>query len=257
MSDKHGLARQKSADLLCSFQPHCREGPVSPSIAAPDPVSYGSIKQGDQIMAVMMRMALCSAFFLVAGCAAEDLSKPPAPIGNFRLGYDIVVADNAETAGPSRKATPEEWEAVLKEEIDRRIGRYDGDKLYHLGVAVNAYALAVPGVPILLSPKSVLVLSVDIWDDTAQRTVNAEPKKLTVFEGLSGSTVVGSGLTKTKEQQMRTLSENAAKAIGDWLVENKAWFTPEAVAARAALPPAAKVEPKPAANPAPAQQPSN
>lgn len=179
---------------------------------------------------------------LLAGCAADDLSKPPPAIGDFRLGYDIVVADNAEPAGPSRKATPDEWEAALKKAIDADIGRYQGDKLYHLGVALNAYALAVPGIPIVLSPKSVVVLTVDVWDDTAQRPVNAEGKRLTVFEGISGSTMVGSGLTKTREQQMETLSKNAAAAIAKWLEENKAWFTPEAVAARKLLPPVTKAQ---------------
>jgi len=198
---------------------------------------------------------------LLAGCAADDLSKPPPAIGDFRLGYDIVVADNAEPAGPSRKATPDEWEAALKKAIDADIGRYQGDKLYHLGVALNAYALAVPGIPIVLSPKSVVVLTVDVWDDTAQRPVNAEGKRFTVFEGISGSTMVGSGLTKTREQQMETLSKNAAAAIAKWLEENKAWFTPEAVAARKLLPPVTKAEvtakPPAATTPAPAAPATN
>jgi hypothetical protein len=63
---------------------------------------------------------------------------------------------------------------------------------------------------------------------------------------------------------MATLSANAARQINDWLVENKAWFTPEAVAARATLPPessadvaaagagTAKPAPKPAPKPVPA-----
>lgn len=175
---------------------------------------------------------------LLAACGGPgDLSKPPVPFGDFRLGYDIVVAEKAETVGPSRKATPDEWKAALKSAIDARIGRYQGDKLYHLGVAVNAYALAVPGIPVVISPKSVLVISVDVWDDTAQRTVNAETKQFRVFEGLNGATIVGSGLTRSREEQMKALSENAARQINDWLIANKAWFTPEAVAIRATLPP--------------------
>ena len=192
-------------------------------------------------MAKFIGAALLAAS-LLAGCAANDLSKPPTPIGDFRLGYDIVVADSAEPVGPSRKATADEWEAAVKKAVDADIGRYQGDKLYHLGIAVNAYALAVPGIPVVLSPKSVLVLTVDVWDDTAQRPVNAEGKRFTVFEGMSGSTVVGSGLTKTREQQMETLAQNAAAEINKWLVENKAWFTPEAVAARKLLPPVTKAE---------------
>ena len=191
------------------------------------------------------------ALFLLASCGGgNDLSKPPKDFGDFRLGYNIVVAKNARPVGPSRKATPAEWEAAIKQAVQARFGRYQGDKLYHIGIGVDGYALAVPGIPIVLSPKSALVVTVNIWDDAAQRTVNSEPKQLTVFEGLSGQTVVGSGLTRSREEQMAKLSENAARAINDWLVENKEWFTPAAVAARAAITAAQgpeKVAPPPAA----------
>lgn len=198
-------------------------------------------------MTLVARLAaVCLATALAACGAPEDLTKPPADIGDFRLGYAIVVADNAETVGPSRKATPDEWEAAIKSEVVKRVGRYQGEKLYHLGIGVNAYALAVPGVPILISPKSVVVVTVDVWDDTQQRVINAEPKRFTVFEGVSGGTVIGSGLTKSREQQLQTLSENTAREIAAWLVENKAWFTPEAVAARALLPPPVPAADQPA-----------
>ncbi|OYX44963.1 MAG: hypothetical protein B7Z02_02685 [Rhodobacterales bacterium 32-67-9] len=187
------------------------------------------------------------ALTFLAACAADDLSQPPTDFGEFALGYNIVVAKNAKPIGPSRTATAEEWETVLKEAIGARFGRYDGDKLYHIGIGVDGYALAVPGVPVVLSPKSVLAITVDVWDDTAGRKINAEPKTFTVFERLSGETVVGSGLTQTKEQQMANLSANAARLINNWLIENGAWFTLEAVAARALLP-------KPDAAPLPATE---
>lgn len=179
--------------------------------------------------------ALAALFFLASCGGGNDLSRPPKDFGDFRLGYNIVVAKNAKPVGPSRKATAEEWEAAIKTAVQDRFGRYQGEKLYHIGIGVDGYALAVPGIPLVLSPKSALVVTVNIWDDAAQRTVNSEPKQFTVFEGLSGETVVGSGLTRSREEQMQALSTNAARAINDWLVENKAWFTPEAVAARAAV----------------------
>ena len=183
-------------------------------------------------MPYILRAALVLALGLLAGCAEQnDLSKPPAPFGDFRLGYGIVVADKAESVGPSRHASADEIETALKTALQDRLGRYQGDKLYHIGIGVPAYALAVPGVPVVLSPKSVLVIEVDVWDDTAQRAINPKSKRFTVFEGMSGSTVIGSGLTKTREQQLQTLAENAARLINEWLIENKAWFSPEAVAA--------------------------
>ncbi len=187
-------------------------------------------------MAVRYRTFALLAILALAGCAAEDLSKPPPPIGDFQMGYNIAVARNPQQIGPSRQATQAEWESVMKAEIAKRIGRYNGDKLYHIAVNIDAYALAYPGIPIVLKPKSVLVVSANVWDDTAQRRINAEPKQITVFEPFSPETVIGSGLTQTKEKQMQNLAANAARKINAWLVENKAWFTPEAVAARAAMP---------------------
>lgn len=180
-------------------------------------------------------LAALTALIFLAACAGNDLSAPPKDFGDFRLGYNIVVTRNAKPVGPSRKATPEELETAIKTAVQERLGRYQGDKLYHIGIGVDGYALAVPGIPVLLSPKSALAINVNVWDDSAQRTVNAEPKQFTVFESLSGETIVGSGLTQSREQQLENLSRNAARLINDWLIENKAWFTPEAVAARAAV----------------------
>lgn len=192
---------------------------------------------------------LILALALAACGASNDLTSPPEPFGDFRLGYAIVVDKNAKPAGPSRKAEPGEWKAELEKALRGRFDRYQGDKLYHLGVGVKAYALAVPGIPIVLSPKSVVVVTVDVWDDTAKRTINPESREFIVFEGLSGSTVIGSGLTKSKEQQMQTLSGNVARRINDWLIDNKAWFSPEAVAARGALVAAQPASAAPAAPP--------
>ncbi len=200
-------------------------------------------------MSVRTLAAAFAATAFLASCAADDLRQPPEPLGDFTLGYNVVVAKNAKPVGPSRKATPEEWEASLKEAIAARLGRYDGEKLYHVGVGVDAYALAVPGVPLVLSPKSVVAVTVNVWDDTAGRKVNAEPKQFTVLERLSGETMIGSGLTQSRETQMKNLSANAARLINEWLVENKAWFTPEAVAARAALAAAEGTAPKTSAAP--------
>ncbi len=221
-------------------------------IARAPALGYGSgeSKPGEPMRLVRLIAVLATA--LLAACAADDLSQPPEDFGDFALGYNIVVAKNAKPVGPSRKATAEEWETALKKAVGERFTRYQGDKLYHIGIGVDAYALAVPGVPVVLSPKSVLALTVNVWDDTAQRRVNGEPKQFTVFEGLTGDTVVGSGLTRTREEQMATLSVNAARQINGWLVENAAWFTPEAVAARAKLPPETAVAPAPAPATAPA-----
>ncbi|QDC11040.1 hypothetical protein FHY55_18175 [Oceanicola sp. D3] len=163
---------------------------------------------------------------LLAGCSAvADLEEPVVPIGAFSLGHAVVVAEGAKKVPPSREATPEEWQAALESALTQRFGRFDGGQLYHVAVKVDAYALAVPGVPVVLSPKSVLRIQVSVWDDAAGGKLNAEPRAFTVFERFSSETVVGSGLTRTREQQIEQLSANAARLIEAWMRENPGWFT--------------------------------
>lgn len=160
----------------------------------------------------------------VLGCAKKDLTEPPVPLGDFALGLNIIVADNVQKVPISRDATPDEWEAAMKKAVQDRFGRYDGSKLYNIGISVDGYALAPPGIPIVAAPKSVLVVTANIWDDASQTKLNAEGKQITVFESLSGETIVGTGLTRTKQQQMDALAFNAVKRVQDWLVENPQWF---------------------------------
>lgn len=184
-------------------------------------------------MTLTKRRFLCGAgaMALLTGCAAtsNDLDQPPAPLGDFRLGHNIVVVQEPQQAPFSRQATDAELEAGLKEAIAARFGRYEGDKLYHLGLKIEAYGLAAPGVPILFKPKSVLVISANVWDDAAQKKLNEEPKSIIAFEEFSDKTFVGSGLTQTKEEQLANLTRVAAKKIEAWLLENGQWFGVEPV----------------------------
>jgi len=202
--------------------------------ATPKRLSLVATLTGDT-MTLVARLSSLVALSILAACTPAD-QKPVTQIPDFALGYNIVVAKNAQPVGPSRTATAEEWEAAIKKEIGARFDKQLGTKLYHIGVGVDAYALAVPGIPVVLAPKSVLAITVSVWDDTAGRKINNEPERFTIFEGASADTVVGSGLTSTKEEQMQRLAANAALHIEEWLVENQAWFTPEAVAARALMP---------------------
>jgi hypothetical protein len=98
-------------------------------------------------------------------------------MGDFRLAHNIVVAENMQQVPPSRNATPEEWQEIITSEIDRRFGGYEGDRLYHIGINVDGYALAPPGIPIVLNPRSVLVLSVNVWDDALGRNSTRNPSR--------------------------------------------------------------------------------
>ncbi|WP_372605440.1 hypothetical protein, partial [Actibacterium sp.] len=154
------------------------------------------------------------ALLAVAGCSgSNDLDEPPVAMGDFLLGHTIVVADDVQSIGPSRTATPDEWKAVLTDQLKQRFSRYDGDKYYHIAVAVDGYALAVPGIPLVLSPKSALVVSATIWDDAAGAKLNAEPKQFTILEDLSGETVIGSGLTAWNAWRLAAANQTLQQTV--------------------------------------------
>lgn len=171
-------------------------------------------------------ISLVLGLVLLAACNRNDLAEPPVPLGDFDLGLNIVVADNMEMVPISRAATVEEWEAGIIKAIDDRFGRYDGSRFYNIGIAVDGYALAPPGIPLVAAPKSVVVVTANIWDDASQTRLNAEPKQFTIFENFDGNSVIGSGLTKNKREQLDALSYNVAKALEKWFLDNPQWFAP-------------------------------
>ncbi len=186
-------------------------------------------------MTVTLRLAFAAgALALLAACSGtRDLDGPTEPIGDFYFGHNIVVAENAQQGPLSREASAEEWEEALRAEMDRRFRRFDGDRLYHLAIAVEGYILAMPGIPVVAAPKSALIFSVTAWDDAAGGKINERPHRITVLETFAGDSLVGSGLTRSREEQMQDLSERAARAVETWLRENIEWFqrTPPAEAA--------------------------
>lgn len=179
-------------------------------------------------------LALCGLAVMAACTNANDLDEAPAYLGNFHLGHNVVVAPNLTKGPASREATKEEWISAMTMAMTDRFGRYEGTELYHLGVSVEGYVLAIPGVPIVASPKSALILNVTAWDDAAGAKLNAKPHLVTVVETISGNTFLGSGLTQSKEKQMENLSRNAAKQIQNWLAQQNnelGWFEDDGVPA--------------------------
>lgn len=174
-------------------------------------------------------MTLLMAGLMLAACTgAKDLDAPIVPLGNFSLGHNVVVAPKVETAATvSRTVTEEELTDALKLAIAERFDRYDGDKKYHFGVSIEGYILAKPGVPLLLSPPSAMIVRITVWDDALGKKLNSKPEQLTVLETLDGDSIVGSGWTQTKEAQLRKLSRNAAQMIENYIAKKNAeegWF---------------------------------
>lgn len=170
--------------------------------------------------------ALLALGALAAGCSRNgaELGDIRPELGDFRLCYNIVTTNDAVQGPLSRAADLDVFADHLRDEIDRRFGRYEGDRLYHLAMHIDAYVLALPGVPLVASPRSALIVGVDVWDDQLGHALNEEHEQMTVLESAGGSSILGSGLTQNADQQMQHLSRNAALRIEDWLVEHPEWF---------------------------------
>lgn len=164
----------------------------------------------------------------LAACGGirDDLTEMPAPLGDFRLGHNIAVV-NEPVQGPfSRSVTDDQWEQSMQTAIADRFNntRFPGTRFFHVGVAVEGYVLAQPGIPLVYSPRSALIFSVNFFEDATQTKLNDEAIQLTVFEPCCTVPLLGSGYTRSAEEQMEGLSFNAARAIERTMRENAEWF---------------------------------
>lgn len=179
----------------------------------------------------MLRLSLTTpvlllAAALIAGCSRSgaELGEMRPELGDFRLCYNIVTTNDVVKGPLSREADMEVFADLIRDQVDRRFARYEGQRLYHIAIHTDAYVLAVPGVPLVASPRSALIISVNLWDDALGGPVNAEPHQITVLESAGAGSIVGSGLTMTVDEQMQMLAQNAALAIENWMIANPGWF---------------------------------
>ena len=185
---------------------------------------------------MMRRLMAMMGLALLAACGGirDDLTGIPEPIGDFRLGHNIAVVNDPVRGPFSRSVTNEQWQAAVTTAVDDRFGeaRFFGNRFFHIGVAVEAYVLAQPGIPLVYSPRSVMIFSVNFFEDATQTKLNAEPIQITVFEPCCAVPLIGTGFTRSADEQMEGLAFNAARAIERTMRENAQWFggTPETLA---------------------------
>ena len=155
----------------------------------------------------------------LSACATPDpLGTDLPPMGDFELAYTVVVTKNAKKIPPSRNATPEMLESVMTSEVERRFGSYAGGTGYVIALNIDGYSLAPPGIPIVLTPKSLLVVSANLWRaDPQEKLAGAE--QITTFEG-ADTLLLGSGLVKDADEQLVTLCRNMARKVQSWLLRN-------------------------------------
>lgn len=169
--------------------------------------------------------ALLALVVTLAACAQEGDTPEKLDLGDFTLGHNIVVAPDLQKGPTSRNASEEELIEAVQAQLDKRLGRYDGERMVHLGVNIGAYVLARRGVPLVYTPKSVLGLTVTAWDDRAGQKFHEKPKQILAFEQFGSAPIIGTGYVSTREEQIEALSISAARQIEKWLAENAECMT--------------------------------
>ncbi|MEJ5218618.1 hypothetical protein WG622_10225 [Cognatishimia sp. D5M38] len=173
-------------------------------------------------------IALAALVGLVAACSQPEETAERLDLGDFVLGHNVVVAPDLQKGPTSRNAEPEELIAAVQGAVAARLGKYDGDRLVHLGINIGGYALGRRGIPLIYTPKSAFVVTVTVWDDRAGEKFTKEPKQLLIFENFGDGAVIGTGYTRSRDQQIATLANNTARKIEAYLAENAICMTDDA-----------------------------
>ncbi|WP_108263187.1 hypothetical protein [Mangrovicoccus ximenensis] len=174
-------------------------------------------------------LALTASLALM-GCTtdiAPDIAN--RPLGDFSLQHLVVVVDDPQRGPMSRASDDESLQTAVTEAVETRFRRFQGGADYSIGIKVVGYALAAPGIPVLLAPRSLLAMNVAVFDADQQR-ISGDWKQLVVWERAGGDQIVGTGYTSTAEEQLAELADNAAVEIEKWMRENEGWFARPAAA---------------------------
>lgn len=172
-------------------------------------------------------LTLITGLALMAACTQTQVYEPPESLGEFKLRVNYAFADKAVQGPVSRDATPDEWTKAIQDAVDIRLGRYEGTQEYDIGISLEGYMLAPPGIPIIYNPKSTAIVLVNVYDVKKEKFL-AKGKQFQVLEDTTGgSALKGSGHERTKEEQMAGLSLKVADRVEEWLAEEheeNGWF---------------------------------
>lgn len=184
-------------------------------------------------------IALFTALCLLAACGETRLDEPPEDLGAFQARVVHVYTEKALQWPMSRSAEHSEWTAPIKSALDTRLRRYEGSQQYDVAVTLEGFMLAPAGVPVLFTPKSVVVVNVFVYD-VEQEKFLAKKHQMEIFESTTGeSALVGSGHARSKQQQIQGLAVNIADKVEEWIAEQhrkEGWFAPRGAPAAAADP---------------------
>ncbi|AHC99452.1 hypothetical protein [Leisingera methylohalidivorans] len=179
-------------------------------------------------------LSILAALGMLAACGETRLDEAPEDLGAFQARVTHVYTEKALQWPLSRNADHSEWDAAIKNALETRLRRYQGAQEYDVAVTLEGFMLAPPGVPVLFSPKSAVVVNVFVYD-VAEKKFLAKKHQMEIFESTTGeSALLGSGHARTKEQQIQGLAVNIADKVEEWMADQhkeEGWFAPRPAAA--------------------------
>ncbi|GAA6162181.1 MULTISPECIES: hypothetical protein [Ruegeria] len=172
-------------------------------------------------------LTLITGLALLGACTQTQVYEEPESLGEFKLRVNYAFAEKAVQGPVSRDATPDEWTAAIQNAVDIRLGRYEGAQDYDIGISLEGYMLAPPGIPVIYNPRSTAIVLVNVYDVNKKEFL-AKGKQFQVLEDTTGgSALKGSGHERTKEEQMSGLALKVADRVEEWLAEEhqqNGWF---------------------------------
>ena len=179
---------------------------------------------------------------LTVACGETQMNEAREDLGEFSARVTYVHTDKARQWPTSRDAEGSEWNAPLQNALDTRMRRYEGRQQYDVAVTLEGFLLAPAGIPLILSPKSVAVVNVFVYD--VERTeFLAKEHQMEIFESTTGqSALLGSGNARSKEEQIQGLALNIVDKLEEYMAEQhkeNGWFDLRNDASNTAAPEAA------------------
>lgn len=172
-------------------------------------------------------LALLTGMALLSACTESSVNEPPEELGAFKLRVNYTFAEKAVKGPVSRDATAKEWEIALKDALTSRLGRFDGPQEYDVAVTLEGYMLAPAGIPVLYSPKSTAIVNLFVYDVAQKKYLVKEHQMQVLEDTTQESLVVGSGHSRTKQEQMAGLALKVALRVEDYMAEGHeehGWF---------------------------------
>lgn len=171
--------------------------------------------------------ALLTSLVLLVSCGETQLNEAPEDLGDFNMRVSFVYTDKARQWPLSRDAETSEWNAPIEQALEARLGRYKGEGQYDVAVTLEGFLLATGGIPVLVNPKSAAVVNVFVYD-VSTKSYLVKKHQMEIFESTTGeSALLGSGYSRTKEEQIDGLALNIVDALEEYMAEQhkeNGWF---------------------------------